>query len=169
MLVLDAEGQPIEHSCTGCHSNRDADNQPRVPAGQLELVAMLDNNGRMTSYGELLNNDNEQILEDGALVDRLVETGEFERDAEGELILDEDGERIPILTPVTVRPSMSRAGARNSQAFFARFTQPPPDAPETVDHQQMLNREELRLLSEWLDSGADYYNDPFDRAIQDNQ
>jgi len=167
--VLDDEGQPIEHTCTGCHRNRDADNQPRVPAGQLELVAMLDNNGRMTSYGELLNNDNEQILEDGALVDRLVETGEFERDAEGELILDEEGEPIPILTPVTVPPSMSRAGARNSQAFFARFTEPPPDEPEAVDHQQMLNREELRLLSEWLDSGASYYNDPFDRAIQDNQ
>ncbi len=53
---------------------------------------------------------------------------------------------------------MSGAGARSSTRFF--------DTMEgrrviTVDHSDFMSPSELRLLSEWLDIGAQYYNDPF--------
>jgi hypothetical protein len=49
---------------------------------------------------------------------------------------------------------MDRDGAVDSQAFFSRF------APGG-SHEGYLSPAELRLLSEWLDIGAQYYNDPF--------
>jgi hypothetical protein len=57
-------------------------------------------------------------------------------------------------TGVTVAPSMSPAGANASNAFFSRF-----DAGAT--HAGYLTPDELKLISEWLDIGAQYYNDPF--------
>ena len=51
-----------------------------------------------------------------------------------------------------------RVGANASGAFFSRF-----DAGGT--HQGWLSAAELRLLSEWLDIGAQYYNNPFDVPV----
>lgn len=59
---------------------------------------------------------------------------------------------LPIQVPVA--PSMSAAGASASTTFFSRFA-----AGGT--HAGRLDPDELRLLSEWLDIGAQYYNDPF--------
>jgi len=56
-------------------------------------------------------------------------------------------------TTITIFPSMSSAGALASNTFFSRF-----DAGGT--HAGFLTAEELRLLAEWLDIGAQYYNDP---------
>lgn len=55
--------------------------------------------------------------------------------------------------PITIFPSMSVAGANASNTFFSRF-----DAGGT--HAGFLTPEELRLVAEWLDIGAQYYNDP---------
>ena len=77
-----------------------------------------------------------------ALQDRLVEVG----------IDPETGD--PILTTVPVSPSMSTAGANASPRFFGRF------APGG-SHAGYLSGAELKLLSEWLDLGGQYYNDPF--------
>lgn len=60
---------------------------------------------------------------------------------------------LPTLQPVPVAASMSAAGARASNTFFSRF-----DAGGT--HAGYLTPEELRLIAEWLDIGAQYYNDP---------
>ncbi|WP_036188362.1 hypothetical protein [Marinimicrobium agarilyticum] len=169
-LVLDGLGEPIDHTCTGCHTRFGPDNEPRIPAGQLELVSDAAGGGEMVSYEELLNRDNEVTIVDGAVVDLLVETGEFLTDEEGELVLDEEGNPIPILAPVPVQSPLSRGGGAASAAFFARFTQENDlSAPGTVDHRDMLNPDELRLLREWLDTGARYYNNQFDRARQDEE
>jgi hypothetical protein len=56
--------------------------------------------------------------------------------------------------PVPVDPSMSATGAGASDEFFSRF-----DAGGT--HAGWLTPAELRLIAEWLDIGAQYYNDPF--------
>jgi hypothetical protein len=61
---------------------------------------------------------------------------------------------LPTQVPVTVNPSMSAAGANASNRFFSRFA-----AGGT--HQDYLSAAELRLVSEWLDLGGQYYNDPF--------
>jgi hypothetical protein len=49
---------------------------------------------------------------------------------------------------------MSPNGAIASLGFFSRF-----DAGGT--HAGWLDSAELKLISEWLDGGAQYFNDPF--------
>jgi hypothetical protein len=46
----------------------------------------------------------------------------------------------------------------------ARTTHPNP--PNTApNHAAMLNKAELRLVTEWMDLGGQYYNNPFDSGI----
>ena len=51
---------------------------------------------------------------------------------------------------------MVGGSARASTSFYALFANPADPA-----HFQALSAAELRLISEWLDIGAQYYNDPF--------
>jgi len=63
----------------------------------------------------------------------------------------------PDIRPVNIPAQMSVNGARQS-AFFGRFG---TDAIcQTVDHKMMLSDDEKKLLYEWLDIGAQFYNDP---------
>lgn len=158
----DVDGNLQDVTCSSCHNRRDAMNALQVPPAQLELTgeASADQPLQPTSYRELLFNDNEQILEDGALVDRLVivTDGEgnvvYQTDEDGELILDNMGNPVPVTETVPVA-SVIRAGqARNSAAFFDTFT-------GGGVHDGWLTAEELRLLAEWIDLGAQLYNDPF--------
>lgn len=142
--VLDGAGMPMSNDCTNCHTPLDDQNMPRVPAGQLDLADGLspDEPDHFNSYRELLFPDNEQELNMGAVQDRLVEAG-----------FDDDGN--PILVTVNVNPSMNVAGANASSRFFSRF-----EAGQS--HDGYLSDAEKRLLAEWLDVGAQYYNNPFD-------
>lgn len=148
-------------TCTSCHSPVDSDGLSQVPAGQLDLSnqASSDQAAHLTSYRELFFNDLEQEEVDGIVIDRLIEVLDdegnvvFEIDDEGELILDSEGNPIPVLTTVTVRPILSTNGARSSSRFF--------ETMNDVTHENMLTVEEIKLLSEWLDIGAQYYNTPF--------
>jgi hypothetical protein len=53
------------------------------------------------------------------------------------------------------------AGSANASSmnFFRLFDGTYHDP--VVDHTGYLTPAELRLISEWLDMGAQYYNDPF--------
>ena len=53
---------------------------------------------------------------------------------------------------------MSAAGARASERFFDKM-EGAAGAVQTIS--DFMSPSELRLLSEWLDIGAQYYNDPF--------
>lgn len=89
----------------------------------------------------------------------------FEQDAvTNALLLDTMGNPVPRRTTITVNASMSRGSARGSARFFNKFTQ--GAVTDTVDHRGMLNNSELKLLSEWLDIGGRYYNNPFDTIAQ---
>ena len=64
--------------------------------------------------------------------------------------------------------SMSGAGANASPTFFGKFV--PAASPTNCDlggapgscpHPGWLSGEELKLISEWLDIGAQYFNNPF--------
>lgn len=145
LVDADASGTIDDHDkCTGCHSRADAANAAQVPAGQLELTsdASDDNNLRVKSYQELLFGDialalNGNVLQDHCLVFvtdpvTMVQTcAQFE----------------------TVSPSLLARNARGSR-FFSKFA-----AGGT--HAGYLTGGELRLISEWVDIGAQYYNDPF--------
>ncbi|WP_416306164.1 hypothetical protein [Neptunicella sp. SCSIO 80796] len=166
VLADDGVTELDNHRCVNCHSPSDAAEQLQIPAAQLDLrdVPSNDDAALLMSYGELLATDNEQEIIDGALIDRLIPVVDnngnpvFETDEEGELIVDAEGNPVPVMTTVQVAASMSSTGA-NSSRFFSRF-----DAGGS--HAGWLTTAELKLLAEWLDIGAQYYNNPFD-APQD--
>lgn len=161
-LVLAEDGTLLaDNTCTSCHNTVDADGVVQVPAGQLDLTATENNTPHITSYRELLATRFEQEVVEGVLQDVLIESGEFERDEEGELILDEEGNPIPILVRVPVGRPMSPAGARPSSRFFDRMNRFDQEEA-TFDHRGLLSASEQKLIAEWLDIGAQYYNDPFD-------
>jgi hypothetical protein len=54
--------------------------------------------------------------------------------------------------------------ARGSTLFLDRFTSF-DTATQTVDHWGMLTPGELRLISEWADIGAQYFNNQFDPGV----
>ena len=143
--ILDVDGLTVlqDNTCTSCHTPVDANNAPQVPAGQLDLTDGLapEQMDHFKSYRELLFNDDEQEVVNGALIDRLIEVGTDPVTGD------------PIFSTVNVSPSMTPAGARLSR-FMARF-----DAGGA--HAGFLDTAELRLIAEWLDIGAQYYNDPF--------
>ncbi len=162
--VFDVDGITLirDDTCTSCHNVVDDMAAAMVPAAQLDLSdgPSADEADHLKSYRELLFNDNEQELVDGAVQDRLVQATDgngnplFETDADGNLILDVDGNPIPILVPVGVTPSMSVAGANFSPRFFSLFG-------PAGSHADRLSPAELKLVSEWIDIGGQYYNDPF--------
>lgn len=65
---------------------------------------------------------------------------------------------VTTLQPVTVNPSLAAQNARGSTRFFSLFA-----AGGT--HAGRLTPSELRLISEWVDIGAQYFNNPFDPAV----
>jgi hypothetical protein len=142
--------------------------QAMVPDGQLDLSGAVGDaleQGHLSAYRELFFQDNEQELVNGALVDRLVpvldENGDqvYQTDENGDLILDEEGNPIPVpdVTVTAQGPSM-RAGSANGSYFLDRFD-------TGNDHAGYLSDAELKLISEWLDIGAQYYNNPFDAPL----
>ena len=169
-IVYDVDEVTVlrDDTCTSCHSNVDQVMNAMVPAAQLDLTDGPSDQeaDHYKSYRELLFADDEQEVIDNILVDRQIQArgndGEllFETDEEGELILDGDNQPIPIMIPVDARgPSMSVAGSANSY-FFDFFTA--GENPDADAHVGRLTPAELRLLSEWLDLGGQYFNNPFD-------
>lgn len=159
----DEQGMLVsDHTCVSCHSSSDTDGLTRVPAAQLDLTNQpsLDNADQLMGFRELLFNDVEVEVVEGVLLDKLVQAIDgngnpiFETDDEGELILDTEGNPIPVLTTIRVRATARAGSAAASSAFFSPFT--------TGSHQGWLSKAELRLIAEWLDVGAQYYNNPFD-------
>ena len=159
-------------TCTLCHNARNAANQIQVPAGQLNLTDVnpadyppqfMPNPDQVHPYRELLFGDLEMELDtNGNLVYTLVDSGQV------------DENNNPILVNVPVPPSMSVNGARASY-FMEKMTGMELDAgrslgadPNTVDHVGLLTDAELKLIAEWLDIGAQYYNNPFDPGVPTN-
>lgn len=148
--------------CTNCHSDTDELGARRVPEAQLQLDggASPEQADYLISYRELFVADNLQELQNGALQDVLVESGLFEVDEDGEFILDGEGNPIPILiTQPAPGPSMSPEGA-NRRYFLSLFE-------VGGVHEGWMSASELRLISEWLDIGAQYYNNPFAAPLEE--
>ncbi len=132
------------NTCINCHTPTDAVGMTKVPDGQLDLTDGPDPQvpEQFKAYRELLVQDFAQEIGPTGLQDIMMPgpidpiTG------------------LPTQVPVPVAPSMSAAGANASTTFFSRFA-------TGGSHDGRLDPDELRLLSEWLDIGAQYYNDPF--------
>ena len=162
--TLAADGVTVltDFTCASCHSPADAAGVLQVPLAQLDLSDGLspDQADHFNSYRELLFNDNEQEENNGALQDVLNPVFDadgnqvFETNEDGTLVLDGAGQPVPVLQGVRVTPSMRVGGAAASEAFFAPFA-------TGASHDGYLSGAELKLISEWLDIGAQYYNNPF--------
>jgi hypothetical protein len=153
--VLDGMGVQIgDNTCaqSGCHAPVNAMNAAMVPAGQLDLTngASPDEAAQFNSYRELLFADDRQVLVNGAIQDEQVQIGV---DAMGN----------PILAPVSIAPPMSGAGARQSR-FFNCFDVGGTGCASSP-HVGFMSPDELRIVAEWLDIGAQYYNNPFDVPV----
>ncbi len=136
-------------TCTNCHAD---------PA-MLDLRATFGGSGRMVSYDELLIGD-PRLDANGQPVTRL-----------------EDGVPVIVRLPALVE---NMAGGADGIARSSRLTEimfgeqlkaspearsvhpnPPAGAP---NHASLLNAAERRLISEWMDLGAQYLNDPSQSA-----
>lgn len=174
--IDDGSGNLID-TCVGCHTSN---NNAQVPAGQLDLTATASdiNADHLTSYRELLSGDNEIWLN--------VSNVPAERQREC-TVNDPQGNPVVQIMTFPVASTMQSSGANNSNGFFACFEQgpaqcgrfqqdvslPPANCVDNgtiqvdtpVDHRGALSPSELRLISEWLDIGAQYYNNPFDSRL----
>jgi hypothetical protein len=124
--------------CVTCHNTVNAMNAIQVPAGQLDLTGGADNVDAtvVTSYESLLFPRDEQALNMGVLQPVVIGGN-----------------------PVTLTPPMTAGSASASTAFLQLFDGTFHDP--VLDHTGFLTPAELRLISEWLDIGGQFYNDPF--------
>ena len=133
-------------SCGNCHDESS-------PAGGLAISSTLSNNGRYKSYENLL-------------------TGTVELNAEGNaaLIVDNQGLSHPKRSNPAVRTGNNVAsGLARGSHLMEVLTNTELKAPQTLtavgqrtDHGKMMSSIELRLISEWIDIGAQYFNQPYD-------
>lgn len=152
--------EPPGGICTNCHNLTGA-----FDAGQLDLRGIPDSDvpEHLVSYRELFFAD-DQVDATGA--DILASPGnEIDPDT-GLEVLDAMGNPIPLPpepvpnTEIGIGISMSADGARGSY-FINKFLAGSGD----MIHEGLLTPVEIRLISEWLDMGAQYYNDPFHATV----
>jgi Hydrazine synthase alpha subunit middle domain len=139
--------------CVTCHNPVNAMAMVQVPQGQLDLTggASSVDPTVVTSYEEVLFPHNEQTLNMGVLQDLLVPAPGPPNPVTG----------LPttIMVPVSLAPPMAAGSAVGSTTFLRMFDTSFHDP--VLDHTGYLSPAELRLITEWLDIGAQYYNDPF--------
>ncbi len=132
-------------TCTLCHNTVNAKKQIQVPAGQLDLTggsSSVDTTV-VTSYEQVLFPHDEQTLNMGVLEN---------------LTVTQPGPP-PVQVPVQLAAPMAAGSAGASTAFLRMFDGSFHDP--VLDHTGFLTVGELRLISEWLDIGGQFYNDPF--------
>ena len=168
----------LDRTCTLCHNNQDAGSAPMVPMAQLDLSGGLrqDDPDQFKSYRELFIQDDVQWQLDAGSLTPVTQQVQATDPVTGALLFQTmldpvTGLIVQVIDPVTMMPipimvtvnvgpaeppSMSVNGAAASSRFFNRFS-----TPGDV-HEGLLSPAELRLLYEWLDIGAQYFNNTFD-------
>jgi len=130
-------------TCTNCHSRVDPVDPAvvQLPAASLELTDEVSDEDalQLRAYRHLLFQRPQLELVMGAIQQVTIPGPP-----------DDNG--IPSQIPQFFPPSMGATNARGSRFFSVM---------NNTTHAGMLSTAELRLLSEWLDIGAQYYNDPF--------
>jgi hypothetical protein len=135
-------------TCTNCHND---------PA-KLDLRSTTSGTGRVTSYEELLVGD--------PVIDQTTGLPQIQiREGEPEVVRG-----VPLVDNMVGNAMGMTRGSRLGEILYgedlkasaeARTTHPnPPNS-----HAGMLNKAELRLVTEWMDLGGQYFNDPFDGGV----
>jgi hypothetical protein len=138
-------------ACSSCHSAADT---------HLTLMSTKGGTGRMDSYESLMvgppqldaQGNPVLIVEDGVQVVATAPALVYSSASEGQAVgLARQSRLIEILTGQTFMSSSA-----------AQTLYPTP----SVNHVGMLNPSELLLVTEWVDTGGKYYNDPFNANSQ---
>jgi len=141
----------VNTTCTGCHNSSDA---------SLNLSSTIAGTGRMASYESLMvgppllvNGQPVLVVDDGV---QKVETGPA-------LVysMASEGQAVGLARQSRLVEIMAGQILMSSSAAQAAYPNPPAPAP---NHVGMLNAAEMRLITEWIDLGGKYYNDPFNSA-----
>ena len=154
----------VDRRCTNCHAPQDENGVVQAPAGQLDLSGdPSEEQLHVVSYREFFFADTVEDLIGGSLVPRTRTVTVGTDPDTGEPIIED--------VPVTATRPLTPGNARG-QRFFACFerddacsTGDPDGAGGTVNHNGFLTPSELRLISEWVDIGAQYFNNPFDPDV----
>jgi hypothetical protein len=150
-VTLAADGVTVlsDNTCTSCHNQKDANGNTNVNFvdHQLDLVDGDSNQQALqkAAYRELLFPSDALEVVGGSLVPKIVTT-----------IDPVTGQTVQ--TTPQVPASLAAGSARVSTRFFSRFA-------TGGTHVGRLTPAELRLISEWVDIGAQYFNNPFDPAV----
>jgi hypothetical protein len=166
--------QAGDKSCTSCHDKADNTPQDKCPGGggsggDLVLSGDTDpwNGQEVASYVQLFEADYYQKNANGEWVLVSDPDTECPNGIQGDLSVE------PLDGVCITRRLMSARGAVASARFFRLFDDDTDDdvyEVESIDpntgtkkdlsfHKGMLTPAELRLIAEWLDTGAHYYND----------
>jgi hypothetical protein len=143
---IDTNGDMVPEfpqTCTNCHNRiNPEDNTVQVPAASLELTDEVSDEDalQLRAYRHLLFARPELEIVGGAVVPRTIPG-------------PPDDMGNPTTIPAPPLPASMAVGNARGSRFFTVMN--------NATHQGMLSTAELRLLSEWLDIGAQYYNDPF--------
>jgi hypothetical protein len=154
-VVLDGVG---DETCVSCHTTA---NGTRLPYGQLDLTTdpAQNPNDFLRSFQQMFNTRQGQFFDAGNMSLEIFE------------VPDGNGGTIPD-PAAQIAPIMTANGARSSYFIEKMTGDLLPESTRvlsgTVDHSAMLTGAELKLISEWLDIGAQNFNDPFDPVAPQN-
>tara|TARA_B100000745_G_scaffold229142_1_gene153577 strand:+ start:6343 stop:9333 length:2991 start_codon:yes stop_codon:yes gene_type:complete len=141
-------------TCTNCHNSDIQDSIGPNGSQGLNLSSTIDGTGRLTSYQELMIGD--PLLDENGLP--LISVND-----EGEINLERQS---PLVSPGMARAShlvekLSEQELKAGEELIAVDER-------LLDHSTLLNPSEKRIIYEWIDLGAQYYNDPYiDGAADD--
>lgn len=157
-----------EHACQGCHNKGNPEVANLGNGGELVLTGRADawNPDHIESYVQLFNARAYFKYQNGSFVkvtasDPTEVCSEF---VDPPYVVESTDTEI-----CYARRLMSARGAMASANFFRLFDDDPDDdrynfdpngVGSKVDHRGWLSPHELKMIAEWLDTGAHYYNDP---------
>lgn len=146
-----------DETCVSCHTTTTA-NGTQVPYGQLDLTTdpNQDPNDRFRSFQQMFN----------------TRQGRFFDGMNLQIFTIPDGMGGTIPDPAAQIPPIMTANGARSSYFIEKMTNTELDAGRPlsglVDHSGMLTDAELKMISEWIDLGAQNFNNPFDPAAPQN-
>ncbi len=163
-----------DDTCIECHTIVDDAMADRVADAQLDLTDGVSdiNTERFKSYQELFFTDAGETLDiTGNLVNIQIEVDVL--DGNGivigtEFIDDPDQEFFATMSANGARSSYFIGKMTETELEAGRNLSTPASDPNYIDHSGFLSDDELRLISEWLDIGGQYFNDAFDPAAPQN-
>jgi hypothetical protein len=137
------------NTCTNCHDGT---------IGPLDLRSTTSGTGRLTSYEELMVGD--------PVIDPVTGLPQIEiREGVPEVVRG-----VPLVDTMAGNAAGITRASRLGEILYgeelkagaeARTAHPNPPAG-APNHGTLLNKAELRLVTEWMDMGGQYFNDPFD-------